>query len=272
MVKLYIVTVANEYKYYLKFLEKSCIDNGVNLTILGLGEKWQGYTWRFYLLINFLKSINSNDIVCFIDGYDVICTRNLNEMITEFIIKQKKTKCKIIIGNDNYKFNFQKICASYYFSKCKSELINAGTYIGYVKDIKDVLSNINIKNLKSDDQVLLTKYCKKNPNYFYIDKYNDFFLVIHKPLCEIDKYISVNNKIVYYNNKKPFFIHAPSCTKLNNIITKLNYNITKKEINDINNEFRKYLINKVKFYLNTIIQNNKLIIIIVIILLYLIKI
>ena len=76
--------------------------------------------------------------------------------------------------------------------------------------------------------------------------------------------MTINNKIIYYNNQKPFFIHAPSCTKLNNILIKLNYNIKQKEITNINNEFQKYLINKTKFYVNTIIKNNKLFIIILV--------
>jgi hypothetical protein len=270
MTKLHIVTVANKYNYYLKYLIESCKNNGIELTILGLGKEWQGYAWKFKLMIAFLKSIDNNDIVCFIDGYDVICVRNLNEMIDEFIIKQKETKCKIIIGNDNYKFFIQELCALYYFNKCNLELINSGTYIGYVKDIKDILLNINIKKINSDDQVLLTKYCNKNPSYFYIDKNNNFFLVIHKPLCEIDKYITIHNKTIYYNNEKPFFIHAPSCTKLNNILIKLNYNIKPTEIKNINNQFKKYLIKKTSFYSISIIKQNKLFIIILIII-FLIK-
>ena len=271
MTKLYIVTVANENKFYLPFLKESCKNNGIELTILGFGEKWQGYTWRFHLILNFLKLLNDDDIVCFIDGYDVICVRNLQELLDEFVIKQKETKCKIIIGSDNYKFKIQNFIALYYFNQCNLELINAGTYIGYVKDIKSILFNIDIKKLNSDDQVLLTQYCNKNPTDFFIDKNSNFFLVIHKPLHDIDKYLLIKNKVIYYNNNKPFFIHAPSCTKLNNILLKLNYNITNEEITNINIEFKKYLMKKIIFYINTIFNNNKNIILIVIIVFFIYK-
>jgi hypothetical protein len=129
-----------------------------------------------------------------------------------------------------------------------------------------------MKNLTCDDQVLLTQYCNKNPTDFFIDKNSNFFLVIHKPLHDIDKYLLIENEVIYYNNNKPFFIHAPSCTKLNNVLLKLNYNITKEEINNINIEFKKYLMKKTIFYINIIFNNNKYIILIVIIIFIIYKI
>ena len=77
MLQLYIVTIATESKFYFPYLIKSCEKNGIKLTILGYGEKWKGFNWKFKLVLEFLKKINKNDIVCFIDGYDVICTKNL---------------------------------------------------------------------------------------------------------------------------------------------------------------------------------------------------
>jgi hypothetical protein len=47
MSKIKIVTVATESKYYFEYLKKSCENNGKNLEVLGYGEKWQGFAWRF---------------------------------------------------------------------------------------------------------------------------------------------------------------------------------------------------------------------------------
>jgi len=233
---LYIVTVVTKTNYYFPYLVESCEKNGKKLTILGYNEKWEGFTWRFKLLINFLKKLKSNDIVCFIDGYDVICTRNLNNLKNEFIKLKNETNCKIIIGHDKiintdiYYMNYMFV--NLYFGKCKNNNLNAGTYIGYVKDLIDILSYIYMEineNNKLDDQQLLTTYCNSN-NDIYIDIHNKLFLVINKPFSEIDNYIQVKNNEIIYNNNTPFFIHCPGNTYLENILKLLNYNVPNNKI------------------------------------------
>jgi hypothetical protein len=176
-------------------------------------------------MIDYLKTLKETDIVCFIDGYDVICNRNLNDLKELFIDFKNKYNFKILTAIDIYKFKVQKYMAEYYFKKCNNMLLNSGTYIGFVKDLKELLLityNLNIKS--NDDQYLLTQYCIINKNNVYIDNKQDFFLTIHKPFFNIDGELKFNSGKAYYNNKQPFFIHGPSCTHLNNVIIKLGYN------------------------------------------------
>ena len=78
----------------------------------------------------------------------------------------------------------------------------------------------NTKNI-DNDQVLLTKYCNKNPDEFYIDTKAKFFAVVHNSFRDIDSHFEFKKETVYFNTHKPYFIHAPSGTLLNNIIIKL---------------------------------------------------
>ena len=87
---LHIVTVATHSKFYFPYLIESCKRNGSELVILGYGEKWKGFTWRFKLVIEYLKKLNKNDIVCFIDGYDVISSRNFKDLKNIFLQLRKK--------------------------------------------------------------------------------------------------------------------------------------------------------------------------------------
>ena len=105
---LHIVTVATEEKYYFPFLKSSCEKNGISLTVLGMGEKWLGFNWKFHKMINFLRTTNPHDLVCFVDGYDMICSRNLLDLPAEFERIQKKTGCKIIVGYENIMNPFNK--------------------------------------------------------------------------------------------------------------------------------------------------------------------
>ena len=78
MNKLHIVTVATDSQYYFPYLVESCKRNGKELEVLGMGEVWQGFNWKYVKMMEYLKTLPTDDIVCFVDGYDVVCCRNLH--------------------------------------------------------------------------------------------------------------------------------------------------------------------------------------------------
>ena len=243
MSKLFIATVSTQNKYYFDYLKNSCKKNGKDLTVLGYGEKWKGFNWRFKVILEFAKTLNPDDIICVVDGYDVISVRNLEYLPVVFKELQKQINCKIIVAYDNINHAnlLNKILIYFKFGRCNGYQLNAGTYIGYVKDIIDVITNLLYLNSDdaSDDQVLLTKYCDSNTKDVYIDVDNKLFLTLATPLQEASKFLEFKNGSVFYNNHEPFFIHGPGKTFLNDIIIKLNYdspNDTLKNIkNDLNN-------------------------------------
>ena len=161
MDKLHIVTVATDPKYYFPYLVESCKKNGKELEVLGMGEVWQGLNWKFLKMIEYLKTLPTDDIVCFIDGYDVICCRNLNQLVYEFKEIKERTGCKLVVGHD--KKSTMMSLSVLFFGSCNNNNINSGTYIGYVKDTLEIIQKIYELNPKNDadDQVLMTQYCKK---------------------------------------------------------------------------------------------------------------
>ena len=256
MSKLYILTVATESTCYFPYLKESIEKNGGELIVLGFGKKWKGFTWRFSLILDKLKELNKNDIVCFVDGYDVICTRNLESLKNDFITIHKRENCKIIVGHDKKIYdtfiqrirNFQ---AELKFGKCNNLNLNAGTYIGYVKDIIFILSSIYEKKKydTDDDQVLLIKYCNNNKNDIYIDIHNELFLTISKYNDELDKYIKFkDNKIYFQNNNHAYFLHACGEGYLDNVIIRLGYNMKKKVKDEIKKKEYEKTINEIKHF------------------------
>lgn len=249
-VNFHIVTVATESKYYFPYLVESCRKNGKNLEILGMGEKWEGLNSKLLKMINYLKKIPSSDIVCFVDGYDVICCQNLNNIVNVFLEIKKKTGCKIIVGHD--KTSFLMSFNYLYFGKCNNISINSGTYIGYSSDLLKILKNIYKLNPKNNinDQLLMTKYCNEN-NDIYSDTESKLFLSLLYPLEELDKYITIDkNKNIFYKSNKPFFIHAPGNSYLDNIIYKLGYSIEPNKINkELYNNFYQKVLEYIIFYI-----------------------
>ena len=226
MNQLHIITVATESKYYFPYLVESCKKNNIKLTVLGFGEKWGGFTWRFKLMREHLLTLPLDDLVCFVDGYDVICTRNLIDMIPIFNELNLKNNSKIIVGYDNVKNPIINYLSRAFFKN----IINAGTYIGVNKDILEMLNLILLKNPDNllDDQVLLNKYYNLNKNNIYIDVNGILFSTIISglPLQNIEKYYTINNNNITIKNTNitPFFIHAANVNYMSSILTKLNYN------------------------------------------------
>jgi len=272
MSKLYIITVVTESKYYFPYLKESCKLNGVELVVLGYGEKWKGFNWRSKLIINFISKLNKDDIVCVIDGYDVLCTRNLLELPNIFKFIQKKTECKMIVGHDKILKNFTSIYVKNFFGTCKNISINIGTYIGYSSDVIDILNKIQIMNSKdnADDQVLITKYCNIYPNDIYIDTHNEIFLTIDSPLNKITDFINIDKNIISYNESIPFFIHGPGSTYLDELIIKL-YGINPNLNNDFKLKFINFIIDNIKVYVIYYIKILFILFIILILIYFVIK-
>lgn len=227
---LHIVTVATESKYYFPYLVESCKRHGKKLEVLGFGEKWTGLSMKIRLMVDYLKKIPENDIVCFVDGYDVICVRDLNELKGEFIRLSKTHNCKIIVAEDKHQNILFSQIGIYMFGNN----INSGTYMGYSKDILNLLTTIRSTNNKDsiDDQILINTHYNSDPTIFFIDYNSELFYTKCNILQEIDKDVIVSNNEVYFNNNKPFFIHAPS-GYFDGLLTKLNYNyVYNYKIND----------------------------------------
>jgi hypothetical protein len=271
MSKLYIVTVATKSEFYFTYLVESCKRYGTDLTILGYGEKWKGYNWKFKLMVEFLQKIDNNDIVCFVDGFDVICNRNLNELKDEFLnLKKINDNIKIIIAHDKTSNKSIDYISKINMNNFFDDFINSGTYIGFANDLLNILNESRKMDLKdnADDQYLLTQYYKKNKKIFYIDIQCDYFFTMNNSLNNIDNYFIIKDNKAYYNNKQPFFIHAPGYTVLNNLIQKLGYNLTNKEGEIILNNMKKNANKKLKYWIYHIIKKYYIYIIILFFVIY----
>lgn len=228
MEDLHIVTVVNESKYYFPYLVESCKRNGKKLEVLGMGEKWTGFNFKYKKMVDYLKTLPETDIVCFVDGFDVICSRNLNEIKEAFLNLKAETGCKMIAGDDKLIITeFFRFFGSLYFGNCNGEYLNSGTYIGFVKDLSEILNEIlhAHSNDDADDQKIMIEYCNRYPGEIYIDKNNKLFLALAYPSLEVDGLLTINDILVSYNNENPFFVHAMAGGFLENTIRKLGYSI-----------------------------------------------
>lgn len=165
------ICVATDTRLYFPYLTQLLPE----LVVLGMGMKWKGFIMKFNLLVEYLETLNDDDIICFIDAYDVLPTKNIVNLEKQFIeFSKENPEVKMIIGADEEIYYIQNIVHSLIFH-CPN--INSGTYIGYCKNILHILNTILKRPNIYDDQMELGRYAKTHKNEIYIDKYSSFFRV-----------------------------------------------------------------------------------------------
>jgi hypothetical protein len=143
----------------------------IDVKVLGYGEKWTGFDMKIRLVYNYIKNLPDDKIIIFIDGFDSIINGTIEQ--AENIFRKKNYK---ILFSDSYSANtLSGVFDRLLFPSCTdTSLANIGLYMGYVKYLKIILSDILNKKCK-DDQVNLNKSCKKY-NFIQIDDKNEIFL------------------------------------------------------------------------------------------------
>lgn len=240
-----LVTVATESQGYFPWLIKSCERFGVELSVLGWGEKWQGFGWRLSLVINYLEKQDPDEIVCFIDAYDVILLKSLEELEARFKRLNNTHKFDIIIGMEKHVYKSLESGSERMFGKCNSYIVNAGTYVGFASKLLDVIKGIQSidPNFQADDQVNLVKYCNKFPDKVYVDNENVLFLpIVGTYFNNIYKYFDK------YNQNDSCLLHCPLNGNMNNLILSLGYQMTGVEKREINRYLFDSNIKKLIYY------------------------
>jgi hypothetical protein len=230
-----LVCVATHSERYYPYLKLSAERNNFDLVTLGWGEKWKGFGWRFELMRKYLKSLKTDEIICFIDGYDVIILEDIKTLEQKFISQINGDKSKIILAveseTDSNIGNFIiKVWSNFFSYKCDNKLINAGTYVGYSSTLLNVFDSMCREfecKSDSDDQIILQRYCATNLNKFIFDTNSNIFLTMGdpiKPIIPNTNYIKIENKtLIYKSTITPSIFHAPAYSDIDDIVKGLDY-------------------------------------------------
>jgi hypothetical protein len=250
---LHYVCVATEMDYYLPHLKEILEKEDIHLNILGLNTKWEHRTiYKFELLLKWLNDKKEEELVIFMDAYDVLPLPNrlgkLEEHYKRF--KEKNKKCKLICGHgeihEGVKGVFQTFTRTMIgYNRVNGLFINSGTFIGYIGDIKPIIKEIllNSKYNSLSDQIALSNYAIDHESSIHIDEHNDFFKVIHNH----------NNfeELVIDIKEKYYFIHACSGGQMNKFLKDVyNIYIDKEYIDKCINSFKKNHNHRILMHIN----------------------
>jgi hypothetical protein len=229
-----LVTIATHSDMYFPFLKKSCHKYNSPITVLGWGQPWPGFSFKSKLMKEYLIDVPDDEIVCVIDSFDVLLLRPIQELESFFRNYSELTGVRIIVGFDLKPSTLVSSINQLQFGTCHGLSLNAGTYIGFVKEIKKMINEI-YTDPSLDDQVLLTEYVQKYPHRVHIDTSSLFFLTINNPTGEFmyDTHIKIQEDMLYYRGIRPFFAHGNGNTDMTRLIKELGYKISHKEIDSI---------------------------------------
>lgn len=275
-----LVTVATHSERYYPYLKLSAEKYGHELITLGWGEKWKGFTWRFELIKNYLKGLN-DELVCFIDGYDVLILKDAATIENNFNEITMNDKTKIVVSVEIPAESFIDNIFLIQMTKCNNYSINAGTYIGYssaLLKLYETLCNKYKCSNDSVDQIFMQKYCLEGNNELILDTESKLFLVItsiSEKLSSGKHNIKIKDGVLLYKNQTPCILHASAYTDFDDIIDSLGYDNT---IFRARNESKNaYIISFIKnwskhLYLENYIVINIFIFIILLFLIYILNI
>ena len=236
---VHVVTAANKSDGYYEILKESCIRNGCELTTLGFGEKWGGYVWKYTKMREYLKTIKSDDIVVFVDGFDVVMTEHI-----DIVMKKYKTFEKDIVLSVAYECEYSKLITKrlYKFVKYNGNeySVNTGLYMGKCETLLKMYNlidqNHGFKNY-NEDQLLMSVFL--NNNMKFMNKYIAFDIkaTLFNNAMRVnikdyvfdssgDKQLNIsckNNQILNTFKQPSSFLHGPASARLTPYLEKLGY-------------------------------------------------
>jgi hypothetical protein len=165
---IYIYTFYTD-ELRINYLKETSLLNNVEICYLKK-ETWNGYVDKIIAIDNIIKNHLDDDIICFIDAYDVLVNHNLKYLLENF----NYYNCDLLIGAelncypDNYKSMYPNIDSKYKY-------VNSGGYIGYKYAIQ------NLFKWKSYDDIY--KICSNGGDQSY---FTEYYISNHSDKIKLD--------------------------------------------------------------------------------------
>ena len=152
----------NKMKYLKKTAELHKLNN-IHYVII----EWQGFVDKIIYMIKILDKIPDGDVVCFIDAYDILISNNVECILEKFI----SFNCNILFSSELVCYpsinreRYEQLYDNDHHAKIKTnyKYLNSGGYIGYRKNIYQMLTFQSMEDIKTlcqegGDQNYFTQY------------------------------------------------------------------------------------------------------------------
>ncbi|XP_047217831.1 procollagen-lysine,2-oxoglutarate 5-dioxygenase 1 [Girardinichthys multiradiatus] len=222
--KLLVLTVATkETDGFMRFL-RSAKHFNYTVKVLGRGEEWRGGDYmsapgggqKVRLLKAALLEIKSEDqIILFIDSYDVVFTSGPKELLRKF----QQAKHKVVFSSESLIWPDRHLEDKYPHVREGNRFLGSGGFIGYIPSIKEMIANWTGEENDSD-QLFFTKIyidpAKRKTLNITLDTKCRLFQNLHGALDEVvlkfeDSRVRARN---VQHDTLPVVLHGNGPTKL----------------------------------------------------------
>lgn len=222
--KLSVLTVATKETDGFKRFLRSAKHFNYTVKVLGRGEKWTGGDYlsapgggqKVRLLKAALLEMKSEDqVILFIDSYDVVFASGPKELLKKF----QQTKHKVVFSSESLIWPDRHLEDKYPHVREGNKFLGSGGFIGYTPSIKEMVSNWTGGDSDSD-QLFFTKIyidpAKRKALNISLDTKCRLFQNLHGALDEVvlkfeDGRVRARN--VQYDTL-PVILHGNGPTKL----------------------------------------------------------
>ncbi|OWF41242.1 procollagen-lysine,2-oxoglutarate 5-dioxygenase 1-like isoform X2 [Mizuhopecten yessoensis] len=218
--QLQVITVATKTNDGLRRYMQSAQKYGYDVKVLGFGQEWEGGNMELGVgggqKINMMKEglqefAGRDDLLLmFTDSYDVVFTNTAEELLKKF----KKFDARVLFSAEGYCWPNQELADLYpEVKQQESRFLCSGGFIGYAKDIVEIINHKAIRN-KEDDQLYYTEiFLDKTLREKWsikLDTKSEIFQNLHGVLGDVDLKF-VGSRSYLYNSKTgttPIVIHG----------------------------------------------------------------
>ena len=213
---LHIITLgSNEDE--MKYLKESAQRNNVAIQFI-FCKKWNGYIDKITTMKQAIQNIPDDDIVCFIDSYDVLLFTDENEILSKFysydcdVLLSSELNCYPGENMPRYNDVYNNLAME---KMTNFKYVNSGGYIGYKRAIQDLF------NWKPVEEIVEIIKLGGDQNYF-TEYYLEFACIPEKRI-KIDMFQRIFQSIykMYFEeiefkngrfvntilNETPCFVH-----------------------------------------------------------------
>jgi hypothetical protein len=150
-------------------MEQSAKLHSLKVENLATKSTWSGWQDRIDAISAKLETLPETDIFCFIDAYDLIVNADEKKILEQF----HEIKAPLVFGAEVllFPFKLQEKESEYPKSPTPFRFLNAGVFIGYVKNLKQMYAWGKQKYPQpvDDDQGFYQAYFLKNPGAITLD-------------------------------------------------------------------------------------------------------
>jgi hypothetical protein len=180
----------------------------IKIEILGVGHTFTNFRDRLYILQDYLKLANPDDIILIMDGYDTLFNDKLEVALEKFLSKNTRI---LISAEQIFTYQYPMFLEKYEQIKSPYKFVNAGTYMGYAGDILKMLNELFELPYDGIDQGLIGVWLYNNlDNYklVQLDTNCDVFWITSNDWHILKEVANQKNTIINpLTNTRPFIIH-----------------------------------------------------------------